>query len=109
MFDVEMLQVIHRDLPDELVPTLPVVKAYLFDRLPNHGEGGPGEYTYWGDDDARESLDEHLSAFIDDRREAVDAGVTTLAEAEAAIRQMRNWVQSMKTREDAFDIIFYRS
>lgn len=108
MFDVEMRQVIREYLPEELEPRLPEVKDYLFNKLPNYGEGGPGEYTYLADTDAREHLDDLLTDFEGDQRKVVEKGDKTQAEAEAAIREMRNWVRCMQAREDVLCITLYR-
>lgn len=56
-FEVQMKEVIHRELPLGLFPTHTEVLSYLFDHLPNHGEGGPGHWAWFADADARDALD----------------------------------------------------
>ena len=108
MPDVTMRQVIHCDLPGELVPESPVVRDFLYRELPNGGDGGNGEYTYWPDDEAAESLDESVLKFLEEQTAEADCGKTTRSEAAARINELRRWVRNVKALEQPIDITFYK-
>ena len=108
MPDVTMRQIIHCDLPEELVPESPVVREFLLWELPNGGDGGNGEYTYWPDDESAENLDESVLKFFEEQKAEAEYGKTTRSEAAARIKQLRRWVRNLKALGQPIDITFYR-
>jgi phage terminase large subunit GpA-like protein len=108
MGDVTIRQVIHRDLPENLLPKTDAVKEYIHSKLTNHGQGGNGEYTYWGNDESWHELDELLDEFTDDMLRRTHEEQTSRADTALVIRDMRIWVRNMKAEEEPFDIIIYR-
>lgn len=108
MSDITMKQVIHKDLPDNLVPSTETARNYIHSHLTNDGEGGNGEYTFWADKESRDALDEMLVEFSSEVMRETCEEPSGRADAACAISDMQRWVGEMKDQTDAFDIIIYR-
>ena len=108
MSDVTMRQVIHCDLPEALVPESQLVREFLFWEMPNGGDGGNGEYTYWPDEESAENLSEAVLKFLDQQKIEIEYGKITRSEAARRVQELRRWVRNLKALGQPIDITFYR-
>ena len=108
MSDVTMRQVIHCGPPETLMPESQLVREFLYRELPNGGDGGSGEYTYWPDEEAAENLSEAVLKFLDEQKIEIEVGTITRPEAAHRVQEMRRWVRNLKAQGQPIDITFYR-